>query len=189
MKPGKIALREYEYIRHGTLSLIAAKHLGTGKILPPLIRKTRNEKDFLEFIQKTVATDPNKKWIFIADQLNTHMSASLVEWIAKKAGLKSELGKKGMRGILKNKVSRKQFLEKESHSIRFVYTPRHCSWMNQIEVWFGQLQSQALTRGSFTSTKDLRKRLLAYIRYYNDCLAKTYKWKYKGGEISRLLNA
>lgn len=186
---GKTALREYEYIRHGTLSLIASRNISRGTITSNMIRETRNEEDFLEFVQMTVATDPQKKWVIVLDQLNTHMSASLVEWIAKQIGYNEDLGEKDRKGILKSIKSRKAFLEDESHRIRFLFTPKHCSWMNQIELWFNQLQSHVITKGNFTSKDDLQRKLTEYIEYYNNCLAKPYNWKYDGQKICYLLNS
>lgn len=183
MKRGKTCLREYEYIRHGTLSLIAARDIGSGRIIGKSIKSTRNEQDFLEFIQKTVDTDPDKSWLFIADQLNTHLSASLVIWAAEQTSYSGDLGKKGKSGILKNMSTRKEFLEDKSHKIRFLYTPKHCSWLNQIEIWFNQLSSQVITRGDFKSKSDLKSKLIAYIDYHNRCLAKPYNWKYTGDKL------
>jgi hypothetical protein len=189
MKPGKTCLREYEYIRHGTLCLLAARDVGNGAIVAKTIQQTRKEQDFLKFTQKTVATDPNKEWVFIADQLNTHVSASLVQWIAGQIQYTGELGIKGKSGILKSMVTRKAFLEDEEHDIRFLYTPKHCSWLNQIEVWFSTLSSQVITQGDFKSKKDLEAQLHAYIDYYNKCMAKPYNWKYSGDNLCYVFNS
>ena len=183
MRPGKTCLREYEYIRHGTLCLLAARDVGNGNIISQTIQQTRNEQDFLEFTQKTVATDPDKEWLFIADQLNTHVSASLAQWVAKQTKYKGEIGVKGKQGILKNMATRKAFLENENNRIRFLYTPKHCSWLNQIEVWFSTLSSQVITHGDFKSKKDLEDQIRAYIDYYNKCMVKPYNWKYTGDNL------
>jgi hypothetical protein len=188
MKPGKTCLREYEYIRHGTVCLIAARDVGNGDIIAQTIQQTRNEQDFLTFIQKTVATDPDKEWLFIADQLNTHVSASLVQWIAKQIEYQGDLGRKGKDGILKSMRTRKKFLEDNKHTIRFLYTPKHCSWLNQIEVWFSTLSSQVITHGDFKSKQDLEEKILAYIDYYNKCMAKPYNWKYTGDNLCYVFN-
>ncbi len=76
--------------------------------------------------------------------------------------------------------SRKTFLEDPSHRIRFVFTPRHASWLNQVEIWFSVLYRRVLRRGSFSSTEDLREKILAFIEYFNRALARPYKWTYKG---------
>ncbi len=177
MKQGREEKREREYVRHGTLCLIAARDAKSGKIIEYSLGDSRTEEDFLKHIQATVATDPDGKWIIICDQLNTHKSASLVIWLAAYLGCQMDLGKKGQRGILKSMDSRKAFLEDENHRIRFVFTPKHCSWLNQIENWFGLLQRRVLKRGNFKSKEELKRKVEAFIKYYNEYLAKPYIWK------------
>ncbi|WP_155752588.1 transposase [Scytonema sp. UIC 10036] len=117
-------------------SLIANFEVATGQVISPSLGETRTEADFLAHIQQTVATDPNAVWIFITDQLNTHQSESLVQWIAHLCGVNENLlGIKGESGILKSMASRAEFLSHPNHRIRFVYTPKHASWLNQIEMW------------------------------------------------------
>lgn len=176
MKPGKIERREFNYIRHGTRVLTANLLLATGKLIASTIAATRTEKDFVEHIKKTVNTKPTAKWIICLDQLNTHMSASLVDYIAKALGDTRDLGEKGKSGILKSMETRKAYLSTETHRIRFVYTPKHCSWLNSIEVWFSILTSHVLKRGNFTSVQDLKQKIQNYIGYYNKNLAKAWKW-------------
>ncbi|MEE8408003.1 MAG: transposase, partial [Myxococcota bacterium] len=129
---------------------------------------------------QTIDTDPDAGWIFVADQLDTHISESLVEQVAKRIGYDGDLGIKGRRGILKSRKTRKQFLSDADHRIRFVYTPRHCSWLNQVEIWFSILARRVLKRGNFLSVDDLREKLLAFIAYFNATLAKPFKWTYTG---------
>lgn len=143
-------------------------------------RETRTEDDFLRHIQKTVKNDHKQKWIFIVDQLNTHKSASLVEWVALKCNYQGDLGKKGESGILQSMETRAEFLQDSSHRIRFVYTPKHASWLNQIECWFSILVRRLLKRGSFSSTRELKQRILEFIDYFNQTMAKPWKWTYKG---------
>lgn len=180
MRPGLTERREFEYIRHGTLCLIANFDVVTGEILSPSIGPTRTEEDFVNHIRNTVDTDPAAHWVFVADQLNTHKSAGLVEFIANRIGCDDDLGKKGVRGVLKSMASRKEFLEDSTHRIRFVYTPRHASWLNQIEIWFSVLARRILKRANFISKDDLRERLGRFIEYFNVVLAKPYKWTYSG---------
>ncbi len=174
--PGYIQKREFNYKRHGTLVLTANLHIATGQLIAPTIAETRKEDDFLGHIQQTVATDPKANWCFIVDQLNTHMSASLVEWVAQILGDTQDLGKKGQRGILANKATRKAYLTQQAHQIRFVYTPKHCSWLNLVECWFSALSKRVLRRGNFSSKEELKRKLTAYIKYYNDKLAKQFNW-------------
>ena len=102
MKHGLIERVEHEYIRHGTLSLIANFEVATGRVLSPSIGPTRNEADFATHIENTIDTDPQGEWIFIVDRLNIHQSESLVRIIAGACEIGDELGIKGKAGILKS---------------------------------------------------------------------------------------
>ena len=125
-------------------------------------------------------TDPDGTWIFVLDQLNTHKSEVLVRLVAQRCGVDDELGIKGKQGILKTMATRKKFLENEDHRIRFVYTPRHASWLNQVEIWFSILSRRALKRASFPSMAALEKRLREFITYFNAVFAKPFRWTYAG---------
>ena len=179
-RPGLVERIEFEYIRHGTLSLIANFDVVTGWLIEPSIGPTRTEVDFVAHIERTIDTDPSASWIFITDQLDTHRSAGLVELIARRCGLDIPLGVKGQDGILRSRQTRRAFLEDPTHRIRMVYTPRHCSWLNQIEIWFSILARRLLKRASFTSAEDLRTRVLEFIEYYNRVLAKPFRWTFTG---------
>ena len=101
--------------------------------------------------------------------------------VARECGIAEEtLGKKGKSGVLKSVASRKQFLSELSHRIRFVYTPKHSSWLNQVEIWFSILVRRVIRRGSFTSQADLRTKILNFISYFNEVLAKPFKWTFTG---------
>jgi transposase len=139
--------------------------------------KTRNNADFVAHIAKTVATSPESGWVFVVDNLNTHTSAELVAWVAGKCGINDDLGEKGVRGVLRDRHSRARFLRTVSHRIRFIYTPKHCSWLNEIERWFSKLARSVLRRGSFNSLEALRTRVTDYITHYNAVDAKPHRWK------------
>lgn len=179
LRPGQVEKREFEYIRHGTQALIANLDVATGQIVTPSVGATRTEADFVAHIAQTIATDPDAKWTIVLDQLNTHQSESLVRFVAQHCQLPDELGIKEQSGILKSMASRAAFLSDPSHRIRFVYTPKHSSWLNQIEIWFSTLVRRLLKRGSFTSVEELRQRILDFIAFFNRT-AKPYKWTYKG---------
>ena len=180
VRPGLVERVEFEYVRHGTLSLIANFDVASGKVVSPSIGPTRTEADFVAHIDQTIETDPEAGWIFVTDQLDTHRSAMLVELVARRCGIQDDLGTKRKAGILKSKQTRRAFLEDPTHRIRFVYTPRHCSWLNQVEIWFSILARRLLKRASFTSLENLRSRTAAFIEYFNDVLAKPFRWTYTG---------
>jgi transposase len=184
MKPGLVERPEYAYIRHGTQCLIANFNVATGEIIAPSIGATRTEEDFAAHIAQTIATDPEAPWIFIVDQLNIHQSETLVRLVARACRIEEDLGEKEKRGVLKSMQTRAEFLSDVSHRIRFLYTPKHTSWLNQIEMWFSILVRRLLKRGNFTSVEDLRERLLAFINYFNRTMAKPFKWTYTGRPLT-----
>jgi hypothetical protein len=180
MRPGTPERIEFEYERHGTLCLIATWDVARGGVLAHSIGVTRNEEDYAQHVAKTVDTDRNAGWVFVSDQLNTHASEALVRFVAQRCGLPEDLGVKGESGVLQTMASRKAFLMTASHRIRFVYTPRHASWLNQIEIWFSILARKLLRRSSFTSLGDLRERVNKFIDYFNAVLAKPFRWTFTG---------
>jgi len=182
MKPGQIERIDPEYIRHGVSGIIASRNVATGEIVEPLIQPERKEPDYLRHIKKVVSLNPNDKHIFLNDGLNTHFSESLVRFVAEVEGIdESTLGVKGKYGILKNMESRREFLTDNKHQIVFVYTPKHCSWLNQIECWFSIITRHILNkRASFTSVEHLETKIKEYIDFYNKFLKKPFAWNYVG---------
>jgi transposase len=178
-RPGQVERREFEYIRHGTLTLIANFEVASGQVMTPSLGPTRTEPDFVAHIAQTIAIDPDADWVFVLDQLNIHQSEGLVRFVAQQCQLSIELGIKDKSGILKSMPSRAAFLSDPTHRLRFVYTPKHSSWLNQIEIWFSILIRRLLKRASFRSTEELRQRILAFIDYFNKT-AKPFKWTYAG---------
>ena len=181
LAPGKVERREFEYIRHGTLSFIISRDVVTGQIVAPSSGPTRTKADFLAHMQGVIATDvAAHRWHFVVDNLDIHRSASLVRWVAHVSGLDIDLGVKDRRGILHNQASRTAFLTDPSHKIVFHYTPKHCSWLNQVEIWLSILVRRLLQRGSFISVDDLKIKILAFIEHYNATSAKPFTWTYQG---------
>lgn len=180
MQQGQVERQNHEYKRHGTQCLIANFEVATGSVVTPTIGDTRTENDFVLHIRKTVEQDPGAQWIFVTDQLNTHLSAKLVKLVAQYCDIEDDLGKKGKTGTLKNKETRKAFLADASHRIRFLYTPTHASWLNQIEIWFSILSRRLLRRLSVTSTEELKQKLTSFIAYFNSTMAKPFNWTYSG---------
>jgi hypothetical protein len=191
LSKGRHQRKEFEYTRHGTTTLIAAINVANGQLINAHLKQTRDEKDYADFIKQTVAQLPEMdKVVILSDQLNTHLSESLVGWVAESGGYGEEdLGIKGDKGILKNMQTRMTFLESEYHRVRFVFTPKHCSWLNPIENWFAKLQRHVIKNGNFLSVKELESKIKNYINFYNDRLAKALKWKFSGfSKSKKLLN-
>jgi transposase len=180
MSAGKPVAREFEYKRNGTQTLIAGINVATGKINVDC-GDTRTEKDFACFIKRLIQETPEYNVHHIVlDQLNTHKSETLVRTVAELCGIEKDLGAKGKCGILESMVTREEFLASPDKSIVFHYTPKHASWMNQIEIWFGIVMKKVIKRGNFNSKEDLKMKLLAFIEYFNETMAKPFKWTYQG---------
>ena len=184
-RPGEVAKEEYNYKRYGTLCLTGNWDVVAGQMVCSTISETRNNEDFAAHIRRLIETDPNGRWVLVMDNLNTHCGEPVVRVVAKFLGIEQDsLGEAGKRGILKLKETRRQFLSDLEHRIRFVYTPKHASWLNQIETIFGVISRRVLRQGNFTSKADLQAKLSAFIDYFNRTFAKPMNWTYTGRPTS-----
>jgi transposase len=180
--PGQVGKTESQYTRHGTLSLTGSWDVVAGQMIHTTIDKTRTAEDFASHVMGTTSSDPGGEWIFVMDNLNTHYGEPIVRAIAKQLGIdESTLGnKKKRQGILGSVTSRKAFLTDPSHRIRFLFIPKHSSWLNQIEMMFGVISRRVMRNGDFESLQDLEDKLRRFVDYFNRTFAKPVNWKYDG---------
>jgi transposase len=176
--PGKIELREPEYIRHGTRCLLATFVVPTGEVYGDVTAR-RTNLDFRRHIRRTVAWleehyPKMTKFHWVMDNLNTHWSLEVCQLFARLSGVKFEPKK------LKHGPERRAFLTDLSHRHVIHYTPKHGSWLNQVEIWFSVLERRVIRRGNFLSKADLTRKIQAYIAYFNAYKAHPYAWTYTG---------
>jgi transposase len=147
LSPGRAERHGFEYVRHGTLSLYAALNVGTGEV-EGMTAARHTSADFLAFLDRVVATQPRRRTIhLIADNLSAHKTKAVQRWLA-------------------------------AHPrVTMHYTPTYSSWLNQVELWFAKIERDCIARGIFTSTADLRRKLLAYIRAHNKS-CHPFVWRY-----------
>lgn len=147
LSPGRIERHGFEYYRHGTLSLFAALDVKSGKVHGKTAARHTSE-EFVEFLGQVVGLCPPDQEIhIIVDNLSAHKT---------------------------KKVS--EFLESYP-TVKLHFTPTYSSWLNQVEIWFARIEREVISRGVFTSVKDLARKLMRYIRLYSET-AKPFRWKY-----------
>ena len=181
LAPGKVARREFEYLRHGTCPALLSRDVVTGQGIAPSLGPTRTAQDCLAHVQGVVASDEQaRQWHVVVDKLNTHHSEAVVRWVAAESELDSAVGATGKSGSLHTQPSGAAFLGDPRHRIVLHYTPKPGSWLNPMELWLRILVRKLRTRGSFPSVAELQAKILAFIDYYNRTMAKPFKWTYQG---------
>jgi transposase len=147
LSPGRAESHGFEYKRNGTLSLFAAFNAGTGEVVGKTAPRHTSEQ-FVAFLADVVAgQDSDRETHVICDNVSSHKTGRVADFL------------------------------RDHENVHLHYTPTYSSWMNQVENWFSRIQRDVINRGVFTSTKDLDRKLMRYIRLYNK-QAKPLKWKY-----------
>jgi hypothetical protein len=173
-RPGRPERRDPEYIRHGTRCLIASLVVPTGQVLGS-VTEHRGTWDYLRHMRDVLEKFPDvRRFHWVMDNLNTHWTFELCQYLGKLSGVWDD------RPALRTGTQRRAFLTDPSHKHVVHYTPKHGSWLNQIEIWFGVLSRRLLRRGEFCSVQELAERMLAFIDYYNRHDAHPYEWTYTG---------
>lgn len=148
LSPGRAERHGFEYYRHGTLSLYAALRTASGKVIGRTTAR-HTSAEFVAFLEQLLAGLPQEQSVhIICDNLSAHKTKAVSDFLARHP------------------------------NVRIHYTPTYSSWLNQVEVWFSKIQRDIIARGIFTSLKDLDKKIMRYIRVYNET-ATPIKWSYQ----------
>ena len=151
LSPGRAERHGFEYLRHGTLSLYAALDTRTGEVLGKTTAR-HTSAEFVDFLGQIVASQPEGREIhLVADNLSAHKTKNVFEFL-------------------------------QAHPmVRIHYTPTYSSWLNQVEIWFSKIQRDVIARGIFSSTTDLSRKLIRYIKQDNKT-ATPFRWRFKNAD-------
>ena len=178
-RSGRVALQEFEYLRHGTRCLLASLVVPTGQVLGSVTAR-RATWDFVRHVRDVVVAFPHvQKFHWVMDNLNTHWTFALCRYLARR-----RRGRLAGPAEAAHGAQRRAFLQDPSHKHVVHYTPKHGSWLNQIEIWFGVLARRVLRRGEFRSVEELARRIREYIDYYDRHVAHPYAWTYTGKPLA-----
>jgi hypothetical protein len=178
-RPGQPEKREFEYLRHGTRALITSFCVPTGEVVWNL-GLTRTSEDFARHFAHVASHYRGfERFDWVVDNLNTHWSMELCEYVAALSNVPFPLKQ------LRTGRQRRAFLTDPEHKHVFHFTPRHGSWLNQVELWFSVLSRRFLKRGDFAGPEDFEQRLLRFLEEYNARHAHPYRWTYTGQPLVR----
>jgi transposase len=178
-EPGKPERREQEYIRHGTRVLTASFVVPTGEVVWD-VGQTRTSEDFAAHMAKVAEHFVDMKaFDWVLDNLNTHWSLEACKVVARLSDVAFEPKK------LKTGAQRRVFLTDPSHKHVFHFTPKHGSWLNQVELWFSILARRFLKRGDFHSPEEFEDLLRRFLDDYNARHAHPFRWTYTGQPLVR----
>ncbi len=177
--PGKPEKREHEYIRHGVRALIASFVVATGHVVWNL-GQTRTSEDCATPLATVVQQLPDRqRYDWVVDHLKTHWSLAVCRLVAQWCKVPF------VARDLRRGVQRRAFLSDPRHQHVFHFTPKHGSWLNQVELWLSVLARRVLKRGNFCSAQDFATRLCDYLEVYNTHAAHPYRWTYAGQPLVR----
>jgi len=178
-QPGKPEKREHEYIRHGVRALLASFVVPTGHLVWNLGR-TRTSADWAAHLAHVVHQLPvMSRYDWVVDNLNTHWSLEVCRLVAHWCEVPFSPK------ALHRGAQRRAFLSDRTHKHVFHFTPKHGSWLNQVELWFSAFARRFLKRGDFCSVEDFETRLSDYLEVYNTHHAHPYRWTYTGQPLVR----
>lgn len=170
---GKAAYQEFEYMRHGTVSIISFLHVSKGTVYTECIPDHTSSTVTQKVINHANHYQSSAQLHYICDNYSSHSTQEFCQGIAQLCGVSMPK--------LKTVTERRQWLQKDDKRIVFHFLPSHGSWLNMIEIWFGILQSKAMKGVSFSSVSELQKTLLSFtFETWNPYLAHPFNWTYKG---------
>lgn len=170
----KKRLEEFEYIRHGTMDVLAFLHHADGKVYAEC-HADHTTNTFLGVFRRHVLLCPKIGQIhYVMDNLTTHQSYKFCKLVAELCGIDCP-SEKTLNSLLK----RAAWLQLPNKRVVIHYTPYHGSWLNLIEIWFG-IMNQKVLQESYSDAAKLKLCFDAFVEEWNLLLAHPFRWTYTG---------